>query len=196
MSRCCALLQIDDKIVDSRVVTEFFSCDLSVCHGACCVEGSSGAPLEAGEIEWLDVELPVLLEMLPARNVQALRTGVAYRDGDGEWVTQLVDGCECAFSCNEGGVSLCGIEKAWREGVIAQTKPKSCSLYPIRVQRVGVMQRLSYHEWEVCAGARKKGLAERIRVYEFLRRPIEQYFGAEFYKQLEAAAVYLEGSGA
>ena len=169
MSRCCALLQIDDKIVDSRVVTEFFSCDLSVCHGACCVEGSSGAPLEAGEIEWLDVELPVLLEMLPARNVQALRTDVAYRDGDGEWVTQLVDGCECAFSYNEGGIFLCGIEKAWR---------------------------LSYHEWEVCAGARKKGLAEKIKVYEFLRRPIEQYFGAEFYRQLEAAAAYLEGSGA
>ena len=89
MSRCCALLQIDDKIVDSRVVTEFFSCDLSVCHGACCVEGSSGAPLEAWEIEGLDVELPELLEMLPARNVQALRTGVAYRDGDGEWVTRM-----------------------------------------------------------------------------------------------------------
>lgn len=196
MSRCCALLQIDDKIVDSRVVTEFFSCDLSVCHGACCVEGSSGAPLEAEEIEGLDIELPVLLERLPARNVPALRAGVAYRDGDGEWVTRLVDGCECAFSYNEGGIFLCGIEKAWREGVIAQTKPKSCSLYPIRVQRVGVMQRLSYHEWEVCAGARKKGQAERIRVYEFLRRPIERYFGAEFYKQLEAAAAYLEGSGA
>ena len=196
MSRCCALLQIDDKIVDSRVVTEFFSCDLSVCHGACCVEGSSGAPLEAEEIEGLDIELPVLLERLPARNVPALRAGVAYRDGDGEWVTRLVDGCECAFSYNEGGIFLCGIEKAWREGVIAQTKPKSCSLYPIRVQRVGVMQRLSYHEWEVCAGARKKGLAERIKVYEFLRRPIEQYFGAEFYRQLEAAAAYLEGSGA
>jgi hypothetical protein len=196
MSRCCALLQIDDKIVDSRVVTEFFSCDLSVCHGACCVEGSSGAPLEAGEIEGLGIELPVLLEMLPARNVPALRTGVAYRDGDGEWVTRLVDGCECAFSYNEGGIFLCGIEKAWRGGVIAQTKPKSCSLYPIRVQRMGVMQRLSYHEWEVCAGARKKGQAERIRVYEFLRRPIEQYFGAEFYRQLEAAAAYLEGSGA
>lgn len=196
MRRCCALLQIDDKIVDSRVVTEFFSCDLSVCHGACCVEGSSGAPLEAEEIEGLDIELPVLLEMLPARNVPALRAGVAYRDGDGEWVTRLVDGCECAFSYNEGGIFLCGIEKAWCEGVIAQTKPKSCSLYPIRVQRVGVMQRLSYHEWEVCAGARKKGQAERIRVYEFLRRPIERYFGAEFYKQLEAAAAYLEGSGA
>lgn len=196
MSRCCALLQIDDKIVDSRVVTEFFSCDLSVCHGACCVEGSSGAPLEAEEIEGLDIELPVLLERLPARNVPALRAGVAYRDGDGEWVTRLVDGCECAFSYNEGGIFLCGIEKAWREGVIAQTKPKPCSLYPIRVQRVGVMQRLSYHEWEVCARARKKGQSERIRVYEFLRRPIERYFGAEFYKQLEAAAAYLEGSGA
>lgn len=191
MSRCPALLQIEDKIVDSRIVTEYFSCDLSVCRGACCVEGDSGAPLESDEVVGLEAEVPVLVQELPSRNAEALQGGGAYRDADGDWVTQLVEGRECAFSYSSNGVTLCAVERAWRAGRIRQRKPVSCALYPIRVARVGVMQRLSYHVWAVCEAARVKGRAEGVKVYKFLRGPIERCFGAEFYAQLQAAEEYM-----
>lgn len=195
MSRCRALLQIGDKIVDARIVTEYFACDLSACRGACCVEGSSGAPLEGREAEGLEDALPMLVEELDECNLKALEGGVAYRDADGDWVTQLVAGRECAFSYCEAGITYCAVERAWRAGRIGQGKPVSCALYPIRLQKLGAMTRLSYDVWDVCAPARAKGRAEGIRVYEFLRRPIETHFGAEFYVQLQAAAEYMEAEG-
>lgn len=40
------MIQIDDKIVSTDLLTEKFCCDPSRCKGACCVEGNAGAPLE------------------------------------------------------------------------------------------------------------------------------------------------------
>ena len=37
---------ISDDVADCR-----FCCDLSVCKGACCVDGDSGAPLMEDEVE-------------------------------------------------------------------------------------------------------------------------------------------------
>ena len=34
---------------------------------------------------------------------------------------------------------------------------------------------------------------EKVRVYQFLREPIIQYFGADFYEALEAAAEHILG---
>ena len=33
------MLQIQDTLVSDEVILESFVCDLSRCHGACCVEG-------------------------------------------------------------------------------------------------------------------------------------------------------------
>ena len=39
------ILQIGDVLLSSDIITEEFCCDLSVCHGACCIEGDAGAPV-------------------------------------------------------------------------------------------------------------------------------------------------------
>ena len=52
------MIQIDDKIVSTDLLTEKFCCDPSRCKGACCVEGNAGAPLEAVEIEILEPTNP------------------------------------------------------------------------------------------------------------------------------------------
>ena len=48
------ILQIQDTLVSSDILTEQFCCDLSKCHGQCCIEGDAGAPVtleETAEIE-------------------------------------------------------------------------------------------------------------------------------------------------
>lgn len=100
--------------------------------------------------------------------------------------------CDLA-ACRENGTTLCAIEKAWREGRTAFRKPVSCHLYPIRVTKFSDgSEGLHYHRWDICAPARRYGRKTGIRVYESLREPIIRKFGAEFYKELDAAAKYME----
>ncbi len=81
---------------------------------------------------------------------------------------------------------MCAIEKC------GCTKPRSCSLYPVRVTRfkAGGMA-LNLHRWDICKRAFEKGAREGVRVYEFLRRPLSEAFGEEFYDALCASAEHL-----
>ena len=78
---------------------------------------------------------------------------------------------------------MCAIEKC------ACTKPVSCSLYPVRVTRFkGGGMALNLHRWDICKRAFEKGRLEGVRAYQFLRRPLTDAFGEEFYEALCAAA--------
>ena len=60
--------------------------------------------------------------------------GTHVTDIDGDLVTPLVNGGECAYVIfDEKGITKCGIEKAYEDGVVDWQKPISCHLYPIRV---------------------------------------------------------------
>jgi hypothetical protein len=48
-------------------------------------------------------------------------------DSDGEMVTSLVEGKECAFVYFEDEIAFCSIERAYREGQIDFVKPLSLS---------------------------------------------------------------------
>ena len=75
-----------------------------------------------------------------------------------------------------------------------RTKPVSCSLYPIRVTKLtGGGLALNVHHWDICETAREKGRREGIRVFQFLRKPLTDAYGADFYEALSAAATHLLG---
>ena len=187
--RCERLVQLGDKIVDTQILREYFCCDLSTCRGACCLEGESGAPVNAEEIIGLEEEYGQYAAGLTERGRRAIEMGgVAWRDADGEWVTTLAGGAECAFATAENGVYSCGIERAWNAGKCRVRKPLSCHLYPIRVGHSGQFTLLKFDDWDICQGAREYGQKLGLRVYQFLREPLIRAFGEEFYHDLEAAA--------
>ena len=66
------MIQIDDKIVSTDLLTEKFCCDPSRCKGACCVEGNAGAPLEAEEIEILEREYETYKPYLKPEGIAAI----------------------------------------------------------------------------------------------------------------------------
>lgn len=188
MKHAPSLLQIEDKIVDLQILTECFACDLQACQGRCCYEGSAGAPLTNDEIIELQDELANITPLLPTEGATALQLGVAYRDNDNDWVTQLVDGAQCAFACHEQNTYLCGIEIAHRQGRTCAQKPISCHLYPIRTQKQGVFTLLRLDRWTICAPAFTNGQKLGIRVYQFLQEPLTRAYGATFVEQLHTAA--------
>ena len=192
MSSCCTLLQWEDKIVDRRILTDYFVCDLDACRGECCKAGEEGAPLTTEEMGGLCDTLPSLRPYLPPAHFDLLEEkGVGVRDGAGGWMTPCLSStASCAFSFVEKGCCLCALERAQREGIHTPEgrdvapKPLSCALYPIRLRRAGVFTQLRYDEWDICAPARAKGERERVHVYEFLRTPLLRAFGHTFYDWL------------
>ena len=192
------ILQIGNVLLSSDILTEEFCCDLDVCHGACCVEGDAGAPVNIDEIAQIEDCLDTVWPELSA-SAQAVvdKQGVAYTDRDGDLVTSIVNGKDCVFTTPihspEGGTFVgCAFESAFRQGRCKFCKPISCALYPIREKTfsdgsVG----LNYHRWDICQCGRDKGRSLHLPVYQFLKGPLIRRFGEDWYQELCEVAAQL-----
>lgn len=188
------ILQVGKVLLSTEIVTEYFCCDLSACHGQCCVDGESGAPLTLDEAAELERLLPTIEDSLSAEARKVIADqGVAYVDVEGDLVTSIVNGQDCVFTCYEDGCCLCAAERAYREQLTDWCKPISCALYPIREKRLsnGCIG-LNYHRWSVCDPARRKGQELRLPLYRFLKAPLTRRFGGAWYKELEATVDALQ----
>ena len=181
---------IKNTLVSLDLIERFFVCDLSACKGECCIDGDAGAPILPEEKDELEKNISEVLPLLTPGGKKAVENdGVAYYDSDGDLVTMLVEGCNCAFTTfDENGVCLCALEKGWREGKVPQLKPSSCHLYPVRLSKVGDLTALNLHRWKICRSAEKKGKELGIRAYKFLKEPLVRKFGEEWYNELENTA--------
>lgn len=182
------IICIDDVLVSSEIIEEYFSCDYDKCSGACCIVGDSGAPLEASEAEALEKHYGDYSDLMQPEGREIVgKTGFFTIDGDGDMVTPLIgDSEECVFThFAPDGTCFCSPERRWCEGKCAFRKPVSCWLYPIRVTVLSnSMKALNLHRWHICADAFEKGRREGVKVYQFLREPLEKVFGKDFYQAL------------
>ncbi|MDE7073735.1 MAG: DUF3109 family protein [Odoribacter sp.] len=187
------MIQIDDTIVSFDVFLEKFCCDLSCCKGICCVEGDAGAPLAEDEPDRIKENYAGIMPFMKPEGVEAVREqGYAVIDREGDLVTSLICGRECAYAIEENNVCWCAIEKAWSEGKSDFRKPQSCYLYPIRITRYEGFEVLNYHRWSICREACLRGEREGIPVYRFLKEALVERYGEEWYAQLEYAAREIE----
>lgn len=183
------MIQIHDKLISEDIFAEKFVCDLTKCKGICCVEGDAGAPLDADELPILAEIYPKVKPYLRPEGAEAIEEqGTHTIDADGDFVTPLVNGGECAYVIfDDRGITKCGIEKAYEDGVISWQKPISCHLYPIRITEYKEFSAINYHEWSVCSPACSLGKELNVKVYEFLKGPLIRKYGEEFYQTLTDA---------
>ena len=169
------LIEVGDVILHSDILTQCFCCDIDRCHGRCCEEGDAGAPVTLDEVADIEAQLDALWHQLPA-GAQAVidRQGVCYPDPEGELVTSIVCGGNCAFRGSHG--------------CLLRQKPISCHLYPIREKKLGPFTGLNYHRWDICQDAIRLGTERGIRLYQFLREPLIRRFGKAWYDELCAVA--------
>ena len=191
------MVEIQDTLVSFDVFRECFCCDLAACGGACCVEGDAGAPLTLDEIGELEEAAEQLRdELTPEAREVIDAQGVAYIDKDGQMVSSIVNGKDCVFAVkNEEGVTLCAIDRAWREGRLKIRKPISCELYPVRLSRVGGMTAVNYHRWSICGGACKLGAELKLPLYKFLKAPLIRAFGEEWWAECDLVCGELKKQG-
>ena len=181
---------IKDTIVSTDLVERCFVCDLAICKGQCCIDGDAGAPLLPEEKKNIDDNIDKILPLLSPGGQKAIKEdGSAYIDEEGDLVTTLIEGANCAFTIyDENGICLCALEKAYREGILPNLKPSSCFLYPVRLKQVGDMTALNLHRWKICTCAEKKGKKLKIPAYKFLKEPLIRRFGSEWYEELDKVA--------
>lgn len=183
------MLQIQDVLVSEDLFIRSFACDLGKCKGACCVEGESGAPVAEDEKVQLEKIQEAIRPYLRKEGIAAIEEQGPYViDADGDVVTPLRDGKECAYTVfDENGIAKCGIERAYRDGAIQFMKPASCHLYPIRISQVGEMEALNYHRWPICDPALKCGKDLKLPMFRFLKTPLVNRYGEDWYAELEDA---------
>ena len=82
------------------------------------MQGESGAPLTRREADQLERAWPEVKPLLPEQGVKEVESqGFAITDSDGDLVTPLVDGKECAYTVfDERGMASCGVEQAYLAG--------------------------------------------------------------------------------
>lgn len=184
------MIKIHDTLVSLDLAERFFCCSLDECLGQCCIEGDAGAPITKEEYSRLENLLPVIKdELLPSALEVIKNESVGYIDEEGDLVTSIVDGKNCVFTCyGKGGKCLCAIEKACREGLTEGfRKPISCYLYPLRITEYSSFTAVNYHRWKICKSAEVNGRRKGIRLYQFMKEPLIERFGTEWYDELVLA---------
>lgn len=187
------MIQINDKIISSDIFFENFACNLAICHGICCVDGDSGAPLENKEIKIIEEIFDKIKKYLPTKNLQEIqKKGLFEIDSDGDCVTPCINNNECVYLLKENNIHLCAFEKAFRKNEINFIKPISCHLYPIKLTEYKDFTAVNYQKRKICKSGQILGKSKNIKIFEFLEEPLIRKFGNDWYKQLKIAANHIE----
>ena len=184
------MILIDDILISEALVEESFVCDLTACKGACCWEGDFGAPLETAELHTLEKIYDDIKPFLSPEGIKVIEKEglfVFYKENK-EYGTPLINDGPCAYMVyDELGIAKCGIEQAYRAGVIDFPKPVSCHLYPIRIREndKSGFTAVNYDRWDICSAACTLGKKEKIPVFQFVKDGFIRKFGESVYEELE-----------
>lgn len=193
MKYLCRMFQLGKTIVSEDILEKEFVCNLSACHGACCVDGDAGAPLSKEETQILEHIYPKVKPFLRPEGIAAIEAQGPWRIGtDKDYETPLIDEKDCAYVIFDGKTALCGIEQAYNQGVVSWKKPVSCHLYPIRVKDFTEFAAVNYDRWEICDDACSLGKELEVPVYKFVKEALIRRFGEDWYAELEKVAEELK----
>ena len=182
---------LDNILISDDLVDAPFTCNLGACHGACCVQGDSGAPLEEGEIPDLEAVLPVVEHRLRREAREIIREkGVWEETSPGQFGVTCVGASECVFVTYDGPVAKCSIEKAFEEGKTSFRKPISCHLYPIRIEQLGEFEGLNYEQMDMCQTGVRCGTRNDLQLTDFLAGPLTRKYGQKWVKSLKETIEY------
>lgn len=181
------MIVVGNKLLSEDIFEVQFSCDIAACKGACCIEGSGGAPLTESECAILDDIFEDVQPYLRKEGLDVIKEkGLFVIGDDGTLETPLIDGKACVYTTmSANGTLHCGIEQAYRDGKTKWKKPLSCHLYPIRVKELIEFTALNYHKWSICNSAISCGVARQTTILEFCKEPLIRAFGEQWYGEAE-----------
>ena len=179
------MIFVKNTLVSKEILKKKFVCDLNACKGACCVEGESGAPLEKDEILKIENVFKKVKNRLSSKSLKQIKKqGLYVKLKNGDLETPLNDGKECVYAVKRNGHTKCVFEESFNDGEIPFKKPISCHLYPIRVEKQNIFDKLNYEHWVICEKACELGNHLQIPVYIFLKEALIRKYGESWYSEL------------
>ena len=179
------MIFVKNTLVSKEILEKKFVCDLNACKGACCVEGDSGAPLEKEEVLIIENVFDKVKKRLNPESIKEIeKQGTYVKLKNGELETPLNNGKECAYSIKRNGQTKCAFEESFNDGEISFKKPISCHLYPIRIEKQNIFEKLNYEHWSICEKACELGKKLKIPVYTFLKEALIRKYGKNWYQEL------------
>ena len=177
------MIFLDTVLIDERILTTPFSCDLKQCKGACCtVKGGQGAPVLDSEVAEIERAIKPASKYLDKRSKAHIREHGAVEGQSGEYTTVCIEDRDCVFVHYEGTVAKCAIEKAYFAGETTFRKPLSCHLFPIRLDDFNGPY---YDEFPECAPALECGTAQGVSMPATVKDALVRAFGDTWYAKLQ-----------
>lgn len=174
------MIKIDNILVDEKIGSTHFSCDLTKCKGACCTfPGEYGAPVLKEEIKSIQEALPVAMEYLSERSKSIILDEGYITETYGHYHTNCIDKKDCVFVYYQGDIALCSLEKAYLDGKTTFRKPVSCHLFPIRVNDFGEKY-LYYEQIEECKPALLNGKKQNLTIAHSVKDALIRALGEEW----------------
>ncbi len=176
------MILIDSILVDPKILTQPFSCDVQECKGACCtLEGGEGAPLKKEEIPLLESSIKVASEYLSTTSKEAIQKHGSWEEVNGKYYTKTIDEKDCVFVFYQNGIAKCSIEKSYFEGKTEFRKPISCHLFPIRKVNFGG-DYIYYEHFDECKPANAAGLRTNNTVLTNSKDALIRMYGIKWYE--------------
>lgn len=178
------MFSLDHLLIQDKVITTHFACDVKSCKGACCtLEGGAGAPLLQEELQLIREAIPAASKYLSEKSKRVLESIDPVEGAPGDEYVACIDDKDCVFVTYEADIAVCSIEKAYHAGESTFRKPLSCHLFPIRVANFGGPY-LYYDQFEECAPGRAYGQEHSIPLLESLKDAIVRGYGLEMYNKM------------
>lgn len=182
------IIFIDDFMVDPKICSVKFHCDLKKCKGGCCTMKSDfGAPLVREEIFLIEKNIDLIKKYLPKENILEIEKNGFWEEKNKTLMTKSLNKQDCVFVYYENDIAKCAIEKSYQLGESDFIKPLSCHLFPIRLNYFGGPV-LKYEEYFQCSTALEKGRELNITILEFCKDALIRAFGNDFYNKLSKYA--------
>jgi hypothetical protein len=179
------MIDISKYIIDDRIFSVKFKCNLTACKGACCTMYSElGAPILEKEIGVIRKNIDKASKYLKIKNMNIINDEGFYVKYEDKHYLNNVNDRDCVFSFYENGVAKCSFEKAFYNGETNFKKPISCSLFPIRISG-DERNILRYEKFSECSDALAEGEKENVTIYEFVKDGLINELGEDTYNELK-----------
>ena len=181
-------MNVENKIIEPKILSTKFACDTSACKGACCTfPGGDGPPVLPEELEHICSSYSVVEKYLPDDHRRVISRAGLLEHRDGRYTIRCFNHRACVFVMYAGDIAVCSLQYAHSRGEIAFIKPLSCHLFPIRIRgKEGEL--LMFERFSECEPAEEFGERQDISVVEFLQDALVRAFGKDFFHQLADAS--------
>lgn len=176
--------EIEDIILNNKIFSTQFSCDLEKCKGACCtMQSEFGAPVYGQEIDAIEEIQDKVKKILPSKSRKIIEKSGFWEEKEGQLLLASVDNRDCVFVIYENDIAKCAFEKLYFQEEIDFRKPLSCHLFPIRISEFGGPV-LRFEKYRDCEPALIKGRETNTSVAEFCSEALARAFGQSFVDKL------------